>query len=200
VLSVVSVLLALPAVVLAAEPSKPAAEYTVKAAFVYKFMLFTEWPQTKLPDKDQPFILSIIGEDPFGDAFKPLQNELVQGHKVDIQHVRGIHGLDESDKATRNKICQALISSHMVFICPSEQKHIAEILKMIEGHSILVVADTPGFIEAGGMIGLCVENAKVRFDVNKIAITKADLKVSSQLLRLARNVILKNGNGDSGKN
>jgi hypothetical protein len=66
---------------------------------------------------------------------------------------------------------------------------------MVEGRGILTIADMPGFVEGGGMFSLCIENAKIRFDVNSLAIADGGLKVSSQLLRLARNVIRKDGDG-----
>jgi hypothetical protein len=182
-------LLSTPPPVHARDSSRPPTEYELKAAFIHKFMVFTDWPQDKLPDPNQPFVLTIIGDDPFGDAFQPLKDEMVKGRKVVINRLKGIDSLDESDAASRDKLSHALMRSQVIFVCSSEQKHIKEILRMVTGRSILTVADMPGFVESGGMVGLGVEKAKIRFEVNSTAVSRAELKMSSQLLRLAKKVI-----------
>ena len=159
-------------------------------------MVFTDWPEDRLPEPNQPFVLTIVGNDPFGDAFQPLKDELVKGRKVVIRRLKGIHQLEESDAVSRDMLRQALVRSQVVFVCSSEEKHVGEILQMVSGHSILTIADMPGFIDSGGMVGLGVEKAKIRFEVNIAAADKARLKMSSQLLRLAKRVI-RNGTPDN---
>jgi hypothetical protein len=77
----------------------------------------------------------------------------------------------------------------LLFICPSEKNNINEIIDLVKNQSVLTVADTQEFLDAGGIVNFVIEDNKVRFDVNLTASEKAGLKIRSQLLRLAKRVI-----------
>jgi len=167
-------------------------EYQIKAAFLYNFLKFVEWPETKVKDPNEPIVVGIIGQDLFKDAFDSTKNRTIEGRKVIINKFKGIEELQKEDsKKSFNQHPQIedIRKSHMIFICPSEKIYISEILKSIEGHSILTVADTPGFLEAGGIINLLMEENKVRFEINIAAAKKAKIQIRSQLLRLAKKVV-----------
>lgn len=65
-------------------------EYQVKAAFLYNFIRFIEWPEEKLPDSNEPIIIGIIGKDPFRDAFEPIKDRTVKGKKVIVERFKGV--------------------------------------------------------------------------------------------------------------
>jgi len=77
----------------------------------------------------------------------------------------------------------------VLYVCASEKEHLKEIINIVEGSSVLTVGDTDGFLEAGGIINLLIEDKKVRFEVNVTAAEKANLQIRSQLLRLAKRVV-----------
>ena len=87
ILILLTVLFAAPAT---AADSKQDYEQNIKAAFLFNFVNFVDWPKEKMPDNDEPIIIGIIGKDPFGKAFKPLRDKVVEGRKVVIKHFKGI--------------------------------------------------------------------------------------------------------------
>ncbi len=166
-------------------------EYQVKAAFQYNFLKFVEWPK-QVVDSNVPITIGIIGEDPFGKAFEPLKNKLVDGKKVVIKRFKGYAELaKEADdhSPVKHPELKEIRKCRILFITRSEKSKLKQILKAVCGNNVLTIADMPGFLEAGGMINFLLENKKVRFEINAVAAEKAKLDISSQLLRLAKRVI-----------
>ena len=145
-------------------------EYQVKAAFLLNFTKFIEWP----PDSAgaaAPAAICILGEDPFGPALDQMvRGETLQGRRLEVLRVR--HPLPATCK--------------VLFISRSE-KDIPVILQSLDP-GILTVSEGSGFLEAGGIVDFVVESHRVRFDINQSAATKAQLKISSKLLNVARSV------------
>jgi hypothetical protein len=164
-------------------------EYQIKAAFIYNFIKFVDWPKEKIADSNEPVIIGIIGKDPFGDAFEPLQEK---EKKVLIQRFQGLAELEKSGEKKEDQPHpkqDAISKCHLLFVCPSESKRLADIVKAVKNSSILTVADTQGFLEVGGIINFVMEEKKIRFEISVTAAEKAGLKIRSQLLRLAKRVI-----------
>jgi hypothetical protein len=174
-------------------------EYQIKAAFLYNFIMFTDWPKEKMSDDNEPIIIGIIGKDPFGDAFEPVKDKNVKGKNVVIELFKGLEELKEADKKNFQEHPQidSIKKCHVLFISSSEKKWLSEVIDGVKDNSILTVTDTEGFIEAGGIINFTVEEKKVGFEVNLIATEKAKLKISSKLLRLAKRVIKKENKEES---
>lgn len=169
--------------------TETAREYQVKAAFLYNFIMFIDWPQAKMPEDNSPVIIGIIGKDPFKDAFDPVKDKLAKGKKVIVKRFSGLEEL-KKDPAEMNRQIDAVRNCHLLFICSSEKKSAKEIIDLIKGNNILTVGDMDKFLESeGGMINFVLEDKKVRFEVNLDAAKQADLKIRSQLLRLAVKVI-----------
>ena len=167
-------------------------EYQIKAAFLYNFLKFVEWPKAKIGESNEPIIVSTIGQDVFQDAFDSIKNKTLEGRKIAIKKFEGIEELQKADskkKYRQHPQIEAIRKSHLLFICPSEKIYIADILKSVKGHNILTVADTQSFLEAGGIINLMMEEKKVRFEINMVSAKEADIQIRSQLLRLAKKVI-----------
>lgn len=161
-------------------------EHQVKAAFLYNFINFVEWPKDKLAEEDTVITIGIIGKDPFGKAFEPIKNKKVKGKKVIVRRFgsyKELKGSSEQIKSVRQ--------CHILFICSSEKENLKEVIGIVENHSVLTVGDMKSFLESDGIINFLMEDNKVRFEVNKTAAERAKLKIRSKLLRLAKRVIPK---------
>jgi hypothetical protein len=153
-----------------AEPQVPA-EYQTKAAFLYNFVKFVEWPAGTLPNDRAPIVVGVLGEDPFGSVLDDeILGKAINRHQILILRTNSVRDL---------KSCQ------IAFISPSETKHLPQILVGLRGASILTVGEAEHFAQLGGMIQFTLEGNKVHFAINVDAAERARLKVSSKLLSLA---------------
>lgn len=153
-----------------AQESQPS-EYQVKAAFLFNFAKFVEWPPEAFEGETSPLVFGILGDNPFGDALeRTIQNKTINRHSLVIKQ---FHSVAE------------VTNCHVLFVCASEKKRLAEICGGLRGTSILTVGDTEGFSEAGGMINFVFENKRIRFQINDEPAKAARLKISSKLLNLA---------------
>jgi len=167
-------------------------EYQVKAAFLYNFIKFVDWPKEKIAGTNEPIIIGIIGKDPFGNAFEPIRAKKVKAKKIVIKRFRGFEKLrrkNKKDKSELGRKIEALRKCHLLFICSSEKKNLKEIINSVKDHSVLTVGGMEGFLEAGGIIKFLMEEKKIRFEINVTASKRAKLKIRSQLLRLAKKVV-----------
>ncbi|MEW5797509.1 MAG: YfiR family protein [Bacteroidota bacterium] len=147
-------------------------EYRFKAVYLLNFLQFVEWPDSVIEKDQSPIILSIVGDDPFGDIIdETFRNEKIGTHPVLITRFRSINEIGKC---------------HAVFISASEKHALHERLQRLNESSILTVSDIDNFGERGGGIGFYLEKNKVRFKINLMALKQGDLKASSKLLRLAK--------------
>lgn len=155
--------------------SSAAGEYQVKAAFLYNFAKFIEWPSSSFSDASTPLRICVFGQDPFGQDLRDITNEkTVSGHKLQIMPVVDL---------------QVARTCHILFIASSEKAQLKQTFESLWGADVLTVGDTKGFIEQGGMINFVLENDRVRFEVNHKAAERAGLKISSKLLNVAKVVV-----------
>ncbi len=167
----------------ASAQAEPPSEYQVKAAFLYSFARFVEWPADAFIHPQAPIVLGIVGQDPFGFAL----DGMVFGKTV---NGRGF-------MVKRLEIGPELRGCHILFISSSEKKNLAYIFESLKGSSVLTVGETDRFVQSGGAIQLLLQDNKVRFEINVGAAALARLKVSSKLLVLARSVVDQRGGGRS---
>jgi hypothetical protein len=161
--------------------AKSAGEYEVKAAFLYNFAKFINWPTSSFATAQSPFSICILGVDPFRRALDDaLQGKTVGTHPVAVERVKGFAEL---------RHCQ------MAFVSSSETPRLAEILESLKGSSVLLVGESKGFATAGGTIQFAIEQDRVRFLINPDAAEDAGIKVSSKLLALAKIVRPNSQNG-----
>jgi len=151
--------------------TQPAPEYAVKAAFLFNFAKFVEWPDDAFADPASPLVLCVVGEDPFGDALRSLKGKIVNGRPLAIRYLTTIEELDRC---------------HLLFVCPSEKPVLSKILQTTKGRSILTVGDMEGFTQDGGIINLVKEESRIGIEVNLEAAQRTRLKISSKLLALAK--------------
>ncbi len=147
-------------------------EYQVKAAFLYNFIKFIEWPNDAFMSVRQPITVAICGRDPFGGYLAEIiKNEPVQGRRIEVI------------RATADQLperCQ------LIFVSSSEKARLSQIITSIGTRHIVTVSELEEFCEAGGAINFRVEESKIRFEINPDVIENAGVRINSKLLRLAR--------------
>lgn len=149
----------------------PPSEYQVKAAFLFNFAKFVEWPPESFSTATAPIVIGILGDNPFdGDLERTVQNKIVNNRPF---VVRQLHSAMEATNC------------HILFISNSEKKRLSEIIQSLHGTDVLTVGETDRFIEMGGIINFVQESSKIRFQINDDAAKTARLKISSKLLNLA---------------
>jgi hypothetical protein len=145
-------------------------EYQLKAAFLYNFTQFVEWPEGSLPE-NTPFVIGILGNDPFGNYLDELVNgENVNGHPLIVQRFASVDEI---------KTC------HILFINVSDKSKLQEILKSLKSDNVLTVGDATHFSRNGGIVRFYTEDNKTRIHINLEAAKQAELTISTKLLRLA---------------
>ena len=144
----------------------------LKAAFVYHFAQFVEWPTGTFKDSHSPIIVGILGENPFGGELeKTLSGKRVNERLLEVQQF--------------GSVSEATNACQILFINPPDHKQLPDIVKSLGNARILTIGDSEGFTEADGMIGFFMEGAKVRFRINDAAAKRVGLRISSKLLSLA---------------
>ena len=152
----------------------PYSEYQIKAAFLFNFAKFVEWPE-RSAQSEAEFVVAILGEDPFGKELEEeLEKKTIQDRKLVIKRVATV---------------QEAAGAQLLFVSASERHALAAILAAVKDLPILTVSDIKDFAQHGGMLGFSADEKKVRFHVNARAAEQAGLKISSQLLKLAKTVI-----------
>ena len=153
-----------------AQHSKPT-DFQVKAAYLYNFGRFIEWPANVAPAKTGSFNICVLGEDPFGPALDAtLGGETIGSQKV---AARRISSPRESGD------CRIL------FISSTEANRLNKIIESVDKTAVLTVSDAPQFSQHGGMIQFVLEGNRIRFEVNLSATQRAGLTLSSELLKVA---------------
>jgi hypothetical protein len=154
-------------------------EYHVKAAFLFHFAQLVEWPPDAPREGGNSLLVCALGDDPFhGELESTIAGKQIGSRTLRIRHVSPLQD-------TRD--CNVL------FIGKSEGKRIPLLLASLRNAPVLTVGDAGEFLRAGGMIRFCLEGNKVRFEINREAAGLARLRISAQLLLLAKNVVGGNG-------
>ena len=151
--------------------AQSATEYQVKAAYLFNFLKFVEWPEDPGSDPHGKWVIAFVGDTPIADELA----RLVEGKNVlgrDLQ-VKKLQAADNPH------------ACNILFISESEKKRLPSLLMALRGSSVLTVADMDNFIGSGGMVQFVVEDARVRVAIDVGATEHARLKVSSKLLSLA---------------
>lgn len=175
--------------------SKENREHQIKAAFLYNFIKFVDWPEEKMPDNDEPVIIGVIGDKDFVKTFDPIKDKQVKGKKVIIKLFDDLGELKKSEEKNSSKLRQTiepLKKCHIVFLCICNSVSIdnsAAVIDALKGSAVLTAGEQADFLENGGNINFLVEKKKVRFEINLSSAKHNKLKIRSQLLRLAKRVI-----------
>jgi len=149
----------------------PPTEYQVKAAYLFNFGQFVEWPAQAWSSPSAPFEICVVGSDPFGSLLDDVtRGEALGGHPLRVRRVAS---------AAEVSGCQIL------FIGRSESDRIVETLQTLQGRSVLTVTDIEGAENHGAMIVLRNDNKHIRMRINLAAAKASHLVISSKLLRPA---------------
>jgi YfiR/HmsC-like len=148
-----------------------AAEYQVKAVFVFNFSHFVDWPAQAFTAPNEPFVIGVLGGDPFGVRLdEAVRGERVTEHPLTVRRFRSIDEVED---------CQIL------FIDRSETGQLSRIVSALNHRSILTVSEIDQAAENGVMIQFATENSHIRLKINLDSAHAAGLSISSKLLRLA---------------
>lgn len=151
-----------------------ALEQRVKAAFLYKFAGYVEWPETAFASADMPVTIGVIGDD-------ALASELVQlamGRTVDGRPV-SVRRLTAAD---------ALSGLHILFVASAERAHLAQFARSLQAQPALVVSESDGALNQGSTINFVISNGRVRFEISLDNAEKQGIRLSSRLLTVALSV------------
>lgn len=149
-------------------------EYGVKAAFLYQFSKFVEWPANAFDSTPNTIYIGVVDGGPMASALQAIEGKEAKGRRVVVKRFKRLEDLE---------FC------HILFISSGMEGRLAEILDQLKGASTLTVSDIDGFARRGGMINLITVEDKVQFEINVDAAERAKLQISSHLLRLARIVV-----------
>ena len=149
----------------------PVSEYQLKAVFLFNFAQFVEWPPAALPRESAPFVIGVLGKDPFGAALdEVVRGETANGHPLEVVRYHNVGEIRD---------CQIL------FIAASELPQLEGILAALRGRSILTVTDADSPALHGVMIALVRQEKRIRLRIDLQATKASNLTISSKLLRPA---------------
>ena len=146
-------------------------EYPVKAAYLFNFAKFVEWPVDAFKRPEDPIAICVLGQNPFGSALE----DVVRGKTV-ANRTFAVRGISNAQQASN---CQ------IVFVSASERKHFRFLLDGLKERSILTVGEGDDFTANGGIINFKLKDARVRIEIDPGAAGRAGLRISSKLLSLA---------------
>jgi len=149
-------------------------EYQIKAAYLYNFAKFVEWPAQSFTNARSPLVIGILGKAPIGQELQAIaRDHNINGRNIVIKAV--------ADAAEAGQV-------QLLFFGNDANSRVVEMLAALKGGAVLTVGESDKFIAAGGLINFVREADKVRFEINAAAAEHAGLKISAQLLKLAKPV------------
>jgi hypothetical protein len=148
-------------------------EYAIKAAYLYQFGRYVQWPATAFADSQSPLVIGILGQAPFGDTLEEIaRTKRVEGRPIVIRQYASL---------AEYKPC------HILFVTASAgPAQTAAAIEMAKKAHVLLVGEEPGFIQQGGVANFYLEENRIRFEINTEAAQQEQLKISSKLLSLAK--------------
>lgn len=148
-----------------------ATEYEVKAAFIYNFARFAEWPASAFEHPDDPIRLCIWGDDSFGDILEEtVRGKTVALHPLVVSHIAA---------AAKARDC------HIVFIGRSHAAQLGPVIEAVRDLPVMTIADMEGAVQRGAILSFTLQEGRVRFAVNADSAKRSGLALSSQLIKLA---------------
>jgi hypothetical protein len=149
-----------------------ASEEQVKAAYLFNFARFVEWPDSAFASSGSPIVIGVIGD----ESFAGILDKTIAGKRVGDRAVRVEHHSGP----------ETALRSHILFVQSKEVSLLSEVADVMRGRAVFTVADDENFAAHGGVANFFRMDKKVRFAINESAARSAGLKVSSRLLRLAK--------------
>ena len=150
-----------------AQSANSMAEYRVKAAYIYNFAKYVDWPGAETKE----FHVCTAGHDDLGGALSALDRRFAQGREIQVR---------QNVAMDQIKDCQ------IIFVGEKDSKLLSSVVRQLLGAPVLIVSDNQQAVESGAHITLASAEDRVEFDVNLATLQRANLKASSQMLKLAR--------------
>lgn len=164
-----------PSFVMASAMEDMMTETRTKAETIYKILQFVTFPERSFNTADQPITVCMLGYDSFGKILEYVfKDKKIDGRSISIIRARQLKTLQETNQPYQ-----------VVYVSKSLQKEVPAVIGALMGRNCLVIGETPDFCQQGGMIQIKVLGQKARFDINATAVWQEDIKISSQLLKLA---------------
>jgi hypothetical protein len=154
----------------AAEP-QPVPEYRVKLVFLYNFARFATWPKTAFESPKAPLDIGVLDMTPFSDVLDVIEGKRAGGRPIRVRLCRTVEEM---------KRC------HVLFMNPGDDLYIKSILAALRDEPVLTVSENAAFTRWGGMIQFFTSERRIQFAVNRKAAKRAGIRLSSQLLQVAR--------------
>jgi YfiR/HmsC-like len=153
-------------------------EQQIKAAFLYNFTKFVDWPARAFPDASAPIVIGVLGDSPSASLMIAALEPIVKGRVVNGRGVivRRIDGARDASGA------------HLLFVPAPDEPLFQQIRPQIEASPVLTVGESSSFAALGGAINFAVEADKLQFEINTAPSDRAGVRISAQLLKLARHV------------
>lgn len=150
-------------------------EYRVKAAFLYRFAGYVSWPATAFARPDAPLTIAVIG----AEAVAAELEKAVVGRTVSnrLVEVKRLHPGDP------------LTGVHVLFVSKTNAAQLAQLAKTAQANSTLTVTESEGALRQGSVINFILADQRVRFEISLDSAEKSGLKLSSQLLAVAQQVV-----------
>jgi len=158
----------------AAQFARPEVEYKLKAAFVAQFVRYVQWPEERFQSKHSPFVVGVLGADPFGSGLTRYLNQVkeYQGHPIEVRHFENARGAG---------VC------HLLFVAGKQRKDLPEVLTQLRGKGVLAIGEDPRFAQRGGVVNFYWRDpSHIAFEINVDAAKRRKLTIRSQLLKLAK--------------
>ncbi len=146
-------------------------EYQIKSAMIYNMIRYMDWPEDTLPASASQITVCIVGKGGLGMAIGSLQGKQAKGKNLTVR---------QSTPSNAPSGCQVLVVSDL------DAASTAGLLERTRSSAVLTVADSENFARMGGVVGFILQDGKVRFEINQTAALRHRIRISSQLLKLAK--------------
>jgi hypothetical protein len=156
----------------AAADDHSAREYEVKAAFIFKFAQFMEWPAGAFTSDTDAIIVATVGDDPFqGSLDRVMAGKTIGSRPMAVVHFSSVDQIQRC---------------HVLFISAANADELPAILSKVAKSPVVTIGEQDDFCASGGVIQFLIEDAKIHFEVNTAAADQSGVKISSRLLKLAK--------------
>jgi hypothetical protein len=147
-------------------------EKAIRTVLLFNIAQLTDWPKSAFNDESEPFIIGVMGSDPFGGALEEtFKNETVRGRKVTIEYYEN---------------AEAIKKPHLLYVSGSQARYLAAILEQMQDWPALIVADVERAERRGAMVHLFWEDNRAKMIINTQAVTAKGLTMSPRLLAVAQ--------------
>ncbi|MBN1826666.1 MAG: YfiR family protein [Candidatus Eisenbacteria bacterium] len=154
---------------------QPTTELQIKGAYLMNFARLVTWPEGSYRSEDDPTIIGILGD----DRLLEILDDALETHQPQSRPI----------VLLRIDSLEQISQCHLLYVSRKTDRSLEEILKRVDGNPILTVSDIDEFTSRGGAIGLFPDKDRIGIDINRISERRAELQISSRLLRLARKIL-----------